>query len=56
MSIRVKFDDRQLKKWLLKTKGLPKLQSQAVNEAARTVRTNTARKIRDETSVKSDGG
>jgi len=52
MSIRVKFDDRQLKKWLLKTKGLPKLQSQAVNEAARTVRTNTARKIRDETSVK----
>lgn len=48
----VKLDTKGLDKYLKQLKGLPKLQSQALNEAARTVRTDTGRKIRQHTSAK----
>jgi len=48
----VKFDTKKLDKYLKGLKGLPKLQAQALNEGTKTVRTDTARKIKAKTNAK----
>jgi len=48
----VTFDTRSLDRYIRDLQGLPQLQAQALNEATRTVRTDTGRKIRENTSAK----
>jgi len=58
MSLKVKFDDRELLKWLndQQRRQLPALESRALNKITGTVRTNTARKIVDKTGIKNRAG
>ncbi len=52
-----RIDTRSVDKWLTEQqrRQLPRLEAQALNEATRSVRTDTARKIRAEMSIKARG-
>ena len=56
-TIKATFDTRKLDRYLtdLQKKKLPRIESQALNRTTTTVRTDTARKIRAEKSIKAKG-